>query len=143
MGNISKVTLDGFKWVEETSQFNEDFIKNYNEYSDMGYYLEVDVQYPKEPNEFQNDLPFLSKRLKPGKVGKLLVNLCNEKDLHEFHKHLPFLLKIMKSEKVAKLLVNFCDEKEYDIHIRSLKQALNHELIFKKMYRAIKFNEKD
>ena len=130
MGNISKVTLDGLNWVEETSQFNEDFIKNYNEYSDMGYYLEVDVQYPKEPNEFQNDLPFLSKRLKTGKVGKLLVNFCNEKDLHEFHKHLPFLLKIMKSEKVAKLLVNFCDEKEYDIHIRSLKQALNHELIF-------------
>ena len=62
----------------------------------MGHYLEVDVRYPKEPNEFQNDLPFLSKRLKTGKVGKLLVNLCNEKDLHEFHKHLPFLLKIMR-----------------------------------------------
>ena len=27
----------GFKWVEETSQSNEDFIKNHNEDSDVGF----------------------------------------------------------------------------------------------------------
>ena len=26
-----KVSVNGFKWTEETSQFNEDFIKSYNE----------------------------------------------------------------------------------------------------------------
>ena len=26
-----KFSVDGFKWVEETSQFNEDFIKRYKE----------------------------------------------------------------------------------------------------------------
>ena len=39
-------SLDVFKWVENTSQFNKDFIQNYNEDSHEGYFLEVDVQYP-------------------------------------------------------------------------------------------------
>ena len=30
-----KSPLWGFKWVEETSQFNEDSIKSYNEDSDI------------------------------------------------------------------------------------------------------------
>ena len=34
------------EWIEDTSQFNEDFIKSYNEESDEGYFLKVDVQYP-------------------------------------------------------------------------------------------------
>ena len=40
---IQKWPADGFKWVEETSQFNEHFIKNYNEVSSIGYLTEVDV----------------------------------------------------------------------------------------------------
>ena len=35
-----------FKWVEGTPQFNEDFMKNCNDNSDTGYFLEVNVQYP-------------------------------------------------------------------------------------------------
>ena len=30
------------------SDFNEDVIKNYNENSDEGYILEVDIEYPKK-----------------------------------------------------------------------------------------------
>ena len=37
--------VNNFEWIEETSQFNKDFIKNYNEESDKGYFIEVDVQY--------------------------------------------------------------------------------------------------
>ena len=33
------------------------------------------------------------------------------------------------------------DESPYVIHIRNLKQALNHELVLKKVYRVIKFNQ--
>ena len=38
----------GFKWVENTSQFSKDFIENYNEDSDVGYFFEVQVQYSEE-----------------------------------------------------------------------------------------------
>ena len=41
-----KFPVNNFKWIEETSKFNDDFIKNYNGESDEGYFLEVDVQYP-------------------------------------------------------------------------------------------------
>ena len=54
------------EWIEETSEFNEDFIKNYNEESDERYFLEVDVQYPQELYEHHMDLPFLSERLELG-----------------------------------------------------------------------------
>ena len=35
--------VHGFKWVEKLSKFNEDFIKKYDENSDIGYFLKVDV----------------------------------------------------------------------------------------------------
>ena len=38
------------EWIQETCQFNKDFIKNYNEKSDEGYFLEIDVKYPKKLN---------------------------------------------------------------------------------------------
>ena len=34
------------------------------------------------------------------------------------------------------------DKKEYVVHIRSLKQALTYGLVFKKVQRVIKFNQK-
>ena len=95
-----KLPVNNFEWIEDTSQFNEDFIKKYNEESDEGYFLEVDVQYPEKLYELHNDLPFL-----PGR---------------------------MKLEKVEKLVANLHDKTEYFIHIRNLKQALNHALILKK-----------
>ena len=39
-----KFPVNNFEWIEETSQFNEEFIENYNEKCDEGYFLEVDVQ---------------------------------------------------------------------------------------------------
>ena len=41
-----KLPLGGLNWIEENSQFNEDFVESYNDDSDEGYFLEVDVQYP-------------------------------------------------------------------------------------------------
>ena len=42
-----KLPVNGFGWVEELSQFNEDFIKNYDEDSNKEYFLEVDVHIQK------------------------------------------------------------------------------------------------
>ena len=42
-----KLSVKGFRWVNDVSRFNEDFIKNYNENSYVEYFLEVDVEYPK------------------------------------------------------------------------------------------------
>ena len=47
----------------------------------------------------------------------------------------------MKIEIVEKLVSNLHDKTEYVIHIRNLKQALNHGLVLNKIHRVIKFNQ--
>ena len=102
--------VDSFDWVKKLSKIDEDFIINYDQDSDKGYILEVDVEYPK--------------------------------NLHDLHGDLPFLPERMKIDKCRKLVCNLYDKKDYVVHIRSLKQALNHGLILKKVHRVIQFNQK-
>ena len=47
----------------------------------------------------------------------------------------------MKIEEVKKLVANLHDKTEYVIHIRNLKQALNHGLGLRKVDKVIKFNQ--
>ena len=68
-----KLPVNGFEWVKNLSKFNEDFIKNYDENSDKGYFLEVDVEYPKTLFNSHNDLPFLPKRKRLKKSKNLFV----------------------------------------------------------------------
>ena len=62
-----RLPVNEFKWVEDTSEFNEDFIKRYSN--------ESDVQYPEKLHDIHNDLPFLPERMKIEKVEKLISNL--------------------------------------------------------------------
>ena len=94
-----KLPTNGSKWVEDLSQFNQDFIKKHDENSYIGYFLEIDIDYPKR--------------------------------LFNVHKDLPFLPERRKVKKVEKLICSIEDKKEYVVHIRALKQALNHGLKLK------------
>ena len=58
-GMSQKLPVNGFKWAKKLSKFYECFIKNYDENSDKGYILEVDVEYPKNLFNLHSDLPFL------------------------------------------------------------------------------------
>ena len=91
-----KLPVNGFKWIENTSEINEEFVKNYDENNDKGYILEVDVKYHKKFHDLHSDLPFLPRR--------------------------------MKTDKCEKLVCNCHNKKKYIVHIKSLKQALNHGL---------------
>ena len=53
-----KVPVKIFEWIKDTSQYNEDLIKNYKEENDEGYFLYVDVQYREKLQDLHNDLPF-------------------------------------------------------------------------------------
>ena len=63
-----KVSVNDFKWVEDTSKFNEDFIKYYNNEGDEEYFLGVDVQYPENLYNLYKDLTFLRERVKIGNI---------------------------------------------------------------------------
>ena len=103
-----KLAVNGFKWEYELSRFNERFIKKYNEDSDIGYFLEVDVESPKKLFNSHKDLPFLPERRKLQKVEKLVCSI---------------------------------EDKENVIHVKALKQALNHGLILTRVHRVIQFNQ--
>ena len=65
-----KFSVNSFEWIEETSQFNKDFIENYNErISNEGYFVEFHVYYPKNLHKLHSHLPFFLKnrRLKMSK----------------------------------------------------------------------------
>ena len=55
---------------------------------------------------------------------------------------LPFLPERIKIKKCNKLVCKAHDKKNYVVHIRALKQELNHGLILKKVHRVIQFNQK-
>ena len=80
-----KLPVNNFERKRDGSQFIEDFIKNYNEESYEGYFLEVDVRYLEKLHELHNDLSFLPERLKFEKVEKLVANLH---DKTEYVRHI-------------------------------------------------------
>ena len=113
-GMSQKLPVNGFKWVKKLSKFHErsfaeGFIENYDENSNKGYILKVDVEYPKS-----------------------LFNL---------YKDLSFLVERKKLEMCKKLVCSIHDKENYVVHIRALKQALNHGLILKKVHKVIQFNQ--
>ena len=71
----------------------------------------------------------------------LEVDVKYPRKLHDLHSDLPFLPKRMKIDKCKKLVCNLRNKKKYIVHIRSLKQALNHGLKLKKVHRIIEFNQ--
>ena len=96
--------------TKKLSKFDDNFTKKYDDDSNTGHALEVDIDYSKE-----------------------LFNL---------HKDLPIQLERKKVEKVERLICQIEDKEIYVIHIRALKQALNHGLILRKVHRIIQFKQK-
>ena len=73
-----KLPVDNFKWETDLSIFTEDFIKNYDEESDIGYLLFVDVIYPKNLREKHKYLSFLPEKVKRNKVTKLPCEITDK-----------------------------------------------------------------
>ena len=82
-----KLPVNGFEWVKKLSKFDEHFIKNYDVNSDKGYFLEVDVEYPKDLFSIHSDLPFLPERKEIEKCNKLI---------YDFHDKENYVIKALK-----------------------------------------------
>ena len=79
---LQKLPLNKSEWIEYSSLFNEDSIKNFNEESDEGYFHEVYVQYSEKLHEIHNDLPFMPERMKIEIVEKLVTNLYDKTEYY-------------------------------------------------------------
>ena len=72
---LQKLSVNKFEWIKDTSEFNEDFIKNCNEKRDKGCFFKVHVQYPENSNNLYQDLPSLPEKVKIEKVEKFVANI--------------------------------------------------------------------
>ena len=93
-----KLPVNCFKWVKKLknlSKIKEDFIKKYDENSIAGYFLEVDVEYPKMLFNSHKDLSFLPERKKIEKVEKLICCI-EERKICDSHKSCKTSIKTKK-----------------------------------------------
>ena len=74
--------------------------------------------------------------------GYLLeVDVSYLKKLHNLRNDIPFMCSKMKVNGVEKLITNLYDKRKYIVHIRALKQALDHGLKLEKIHRCIRFRQ--
>ena len=107
-----KLPVNSFKWVNDVTEINEEFIKNYDENNDKGYILEVDVKYPRKLHDLHSDLPFLPKRMKIDKCKndfekdffKLMNNALFGKTMENIRKHRD--IKLVATDRKENKLVS-------------------------------------
>ena len=76
------------------------------------------------------------------KYGYLLeVDVSYPKELHDLHNDIPFMCAKMKVNGVEKLIPNLYDKRKYIVHIRALKQVMDHGLVLEKIHRCIRFRQ--
>jgi hypothetical protein len=93
-----------------------------------GYFLEVDLEYPKELHDLHNDYPLAAESMK-----------IEDDQLSPHSKEL--LGKSHKSAKVDKLIPNLLNKTNYVIHYRNLKQCLKLGMKVTKIHRILEFDQ--
>ena len=124
-----KLPVDGFKWVEKLSKFNEKFIKSYNENGDKGYFLEVDVEYQKNLHKLHSGLPFLPERKKIRKCNKLVCTVQDKEnyvvDIRALKQVLNHGLKLKKVHRVIQFNQKAWLKPYIDMNTKLRKEAKN------------------
>ena len=137
------LSVNGFKWITNVSKTDEDFIKNYNEDGDIGYFLEIDIEYPRNLHDSHSDLPFLPERMKIDKCNKLVCNLYDKNDyvlhIRALKQALKHGLKLKKVHKAIDFYQEACLKKYIDMNTEFRKKAKNdfEKYFFKLMNNAV------
>ena len=75
---MQKFPVNKFEWIEDTFQFNKNFIKTILKKVMKDIFSKDISSVSAKLNELQNDLPFLKERMKIKNAKKLVTNLCNK-----------------------------------------------------------------
>ena len=102
-----------------------------NKKSYVGYFLEVDCEYPNELHELHKDYP-----LAPGKLAvsnDMLLTYCkNISDKYD-----------IKVGDVKKLIPNLGNKTKYVLHYRNIQLYLSLEMKLTKIHRALQIKQSD
>ena len=98
-----------FQW-DNPELYTTEYILNIKD-DDVGYVLEVDLDYPSSIHDLHNDLPFCPENIvTPG---------C----------------------KIPKLIAHLNSKKKYTIHLKTLQQCISNGMVLSKVHRVMKFNQ--
>ena len=118
----------GFKWLKNVDEFD---VMSVSEKSPIGYFLEVDLEYPDELHELHNDYPLAPE--KRAVSSDMLSNYCKKiADRYE-----------IKVVDVKKLIPKLGNESNDVVHSRNLQLYLSLGIKLTKIHRVLKFQQSD
>ena len=119
---------DRFKWLINIDQCD---IMSNNDNTSIGYFLEVDLEYPEELHEGHNDFPLAPEKFAVS--NDMLSNYCKKiADKYE-----------IKVGDVTKLISNLGKKTNYAVHYKNLQLYLSLGMTLTKIHRVLKFNQSD
>ena len=121
---------DEFEWLNDDEIDNIDFNCVSSE-SDVGYILEVDLEYPSKLHELHNDYPLAPKKMRvsKGMLSDYCLSIVQKYDV--------------KVGDVAKLIPNLRDKSCYVLHYRTLQLHVSLGMVVKKIHRVLQFKQSD
>ena len=117
-----------FKWLENVDEFD---VMSINEKSPIGYFLEVDLEYPDELHELHNDYPLAPEKLAVS--SDMLLKYCKKiADKYE-----------IKVGDVKKLIPNLSSRTNDVVHYRNLQLYLSLRMKLTKIHKVLEFKQSD
>ena len=122
------LTYEVCEWLKNVDEFN---LKSISEKSPLGYFLEVDLEYPDKLHKSYNDYPLAPE------------NLTVFSDmLSKYYKKVGDKYEI-KDGDVKKLIPNLGNKTNYVAHYRNLQLYLSLGMKVTKIHRVLKFKQSD
>ena len=115
-----------FEWLKNVDGFD---VNSINEKSEIGYFLEVDLEYLDELHELHNDYPLAPEKLAIS--SDMLSKYC-KKIADEYG---------IKIGDVKKLIPNLRNEAKYVLHYRNLQLYLSLGIKLTKIHKALQFKQ--
>ena len=117
-----------FEWVKNVDELD---VMSINKKSDVGYFLEVDLEYPNELHELHNDYPLAPEKLAVS--NNMLFEYC-QKIADEYD---------IKVGNIKKLIPNLHNKTKYVLHYRNLQLYLSLGMKLTKIDGALQFKQSD
>ena len=118
-----------FRWLEQ-DEINQLDVSNISDDGEIGYILEVDLEYPREIHEKHSQYPLAPENM-----------IVSEDMLSSYCREIKAKLNV-SSCRVPKLIPNLYDKEKYVLHYGNLKQYLSMGMKLTKIHRVIEFHQK-
>ena len=124
---VQSLPTGDFQWVEDVSEFD---VTTVAPDADIGYILEVDLEYPPELHELHSDYPLAPEKME---ISHDMLS--------------PYQVKLKeelgyKPVKVEKLLPNLWDKERYVLHYRNLQFYMKQGMKLSKIHRVLQFKQR-